>query len=85
MFSDFPTFIMSPNPIPPTPIEPTFNFSDGGVEPGPPSTWRGTIIHPAVLAAADKNTRRDGLPFFAPTARFGESDMGNDSSKRDVT
>jgi hypothetical protein len=39
-------------PIPPMPMPAMLSLSLGAVTPWPPSTWRGTIVNPAVTAAA---------------------------------
>ena len=38
-------------PMPPTPMPAMFSFSLGGVWPGPPSTWRGTMVMAAAACA----------------------------------
>src|SRR5262249_28194496 len=49
----------SPPPIPPAPIPARLIRSLGGMNPAPPSTWRGTMVVRAVPAAAARNFLRE--------------------------
>ena len=59
-------------PRPPAPINATFTLSLGAVNPGPPRTWRGTMV--AAVAAADvlRNLRRE-LVMVLPDKLIGEA------------
>src|SRR5687767_9667580 len=68
-----------PGPWPPTPISAAPNVSLGGVNPCPPSTWRGTIMNglKTVLAAALvlRKRRRVSVPGGEPVLSGGGVDM----------
>ena len=46
------------SPWPPAPISATFTLSLGATNPGPPRTWRGTIVAAAAAVAVAMNRRR---------------------------
>ena len=51
-------------PIPPAPIIATFSVSLGATNPGPPRTFRGTMVNPkAALAMVETKLRRVILSF----------------------
>ena len=60
MLSLFSTFSRFDVPMPcENPTIATFTVSLGAWNPAPPSTWRGTIVIPAAVAAVPMNVRRD--------------------------
>ena len=60
MLSLLATFIRFDVPMPcEKPTTATLTVSLGAWNPAPPSTWRGTIVIPAAVAAVPMNVRRD--------------------------
>ena len=54
-----PGYVRWLRPMPPTPITALVNMSLGGIVPGPPRTWRGTMVTAATAAAVLRaNCRR---------------------------
>ncbi len=59
MFSVLTAWV-SENPFPPTATQPMFSVSLGDWYPGPPRTFRGTIMNPAAaVAAVPRKARRE--------------------------
>ncbi len=77
MFSEL-TSWTSEKPLPPTATQPMFRVSLGAFWPGPPRTFRGTIMKPAAAVAAVPRKARRDKPFSG-----GDLGSGMDTSVSD--